>query len=254
VTSIRSRKLVARPLIRLLRLAPSSPAAILAAALLAAALPGAPARAAEDEQAADDPARVIPYVEYLVGASIVPNQTLSGNGATGAGLFGSARPDSPGYFFGGAVGAKFLEYFRSELQVGYRSTEIQNISVQGEPAGSNGNLGLLSIMANGYFEMEIAEGLSPFVGFGIGWGMPSLDADNKPGPLQLSVDDTDSVFVFNAMVGGTWAISDITDLSLGYRYIQTEDITYSSTIGTTAQRLDFEYDAHEIYLGLRFNF
>ena len=240
---IRSHKLVTRRRKRLL---------CLAAGLLLISSAG-PALA-QDEQETRDPDRLIPYIEYMVGASIVPNQTLSGKGATGAGLFGSARPDSPGYFFGGAVGAKFLRFFRSELQIGYRSTEIQGISVQGEPSGTNGDLGLLSIMANGYFEMEVARGFSPFVGFGIGWGMPSLDSENKPGPQQLSVDDTDSVFVFNAMVGGSYAISEVTDISLGYRYIQTEDISYKSTIGTTAQRLDFEYDAHEAYVGLRFNF
>lgn len=243
MTSIRSNPLATHRLTRLLCLAPFLILTFSAGSALA-----------QDEQETQDPDRLIPYIEYMVGASIVPNQTLSGKGATGAGLMGSARPDAPGYFFGGAVGAKFLQYFRSELQIGYRSTEIQNISVQGEPAGSNGDLGLLSIMANGYFEMEVGEGFSPFVGFGIGWGMPTLDAQNKPGAQQLSVDDTDSVFVFNAMVGGTYAISDVTDLSLGYRYIQTEDISYKSTIGTTAQRLDFEYDAHEIYVGLRFNF
>jgi opacity protein-like surface antigen len=209
---------------------------------------------AQDEEDTRDPNRLIPYVEYMVGASIVPNQTLSGKGATGRGLFGSARPETPGYFFGGAVGAKFFEYFRSELQIGYRSTEVESLSVQGEPGGSNGDLGLLTIMANGYFEMEVAHGFSPFAGFGIGWGMPNLDAQNKPGAQQLSIDDTDSVFVFNAMAGGSYAISDVTDVSLGYRYVRTEDISLKSTIGTTPQRMDFEYDAHEVYLGLRFNF
>ncbi len=243
MTSIRSNKLVTQFLPRLLCLA----------ALLTLTF-SAGSGMAQDEQESQDPGRLIPYVEYMVGASFVPNQTLSGKGATGAGLFGSARPDTPGYFFGGAVGAKFFEYFRSELQIGYRSTDVQNISVQGEPSGTSGDLGLLSIMANGYFEMEIAEGFSPFVGVGIGWGMPRLDAQNKPGPQQLSIDDTDSVFVFNAMAGGSYALSDVTDVSLGYRYIQTEDISYKSTIGTTAQRMNFEYDAHEVYVGLRFNF
>lgn len=263
MTSIRFRKLIARsfrqrPAARVPnRFATLAPKACCAAIALGLALPSGPALAAEDETKAD-PNRITPYVEYMVGASIVPNQTIRGADGSGANLWGSARPDLPGYFFGGAIGARFLEHFRSELQVGYRSTAIENIAVQSGISDSKGDLGLLSIMANGYFDWDLGVGVVPFVGVGIGWGMPRLDVQNKASAAtQLSIDDTDSVFVWNAMVGGSYAISDVTDFSLGYRYIQTEDISYESKIGTTtpvARRLDFEYDAHEVYLGLRFNF
>ena len=126
MTSIRSNRLVSRRLTRLFCLA----------AFLILAFSAGSAQA-QDEKKTQDPDRVIPYIEYMAGVSIVPNQTLSGKGATGAGLMGSARPDAPGYFVGGALGAKFLQYFRSELQIGYRSTDVQNISVQGEPAGTS---------------------------------------------------------------------------------------------------------------------
>jgi opacity protein-like surface antigen len=56
------------------------------------------------------------------------------------------------------------------------------------------------------------------------------------------------------MAGGSYAISEVTDVSLGYRYVRTEDISLKSKIGGAPQRMDFEYDAHEVYLGLRFNF
>jgi len=197
----------------------------------------------------------VPYIEYMVGVSIVPDQTLQGSGATGSGLWGRAEQDSAGYFVGGAVGARFLEHFRTEMQFGFRSTEVKKIAVQPGPRDSDGDLSLFSVMANGYVDWDLGVGVIPFIGAGIGWGMPRLDAENNGNRLrQLSIDDTDSVFVWNAMLGGTLPISEVAELSLGYRYVQTEDIKLKSTIGGTGQRVKFEYDAHEVYLGLRFNF
>lgn len=231
--------------------------------LLALALFAPPAFAADEtETSKEEDDGIRPYIEYMFGMSIVPNQTVKGSGATGAGLWGRSEQDNPGYFFGGAVGARFLKHFRSELQIGFRSTEVENIAIQGELSDSKGDVSLFTVMANGYFDWDLGIGVIPFIGAGIGWGMPRLDVQNQPGTTQLNLDDTDSVFVWNAMIGGTLPLSEIAELSLGYRYIQTEDIKLSSRIvdttmdpaTSTGQRLDYEYDAHEIYLGLRFNF
>jgi len=233
---------------------------LLALSLVLSAPPAFAADETETQKEADDGVR--PFVEYMLGVSIVPNQTLEGSGATGAGLWGRSKHADAGYFVGGAVGARFLKHFRSELQIGFRSTEVENIAIQGERSDSNGDLSLFTVMANGYIDWDLGIGVVPFIGVGIGWGMPRLDVENQPGTTQLNVDDTDSVFVWNAMIGGTLPLSEIAELSLGYRYIQTEDIKLSSRIvdttadpaTSTGQRLDYEYDAHEIYLGLRFSF
>lgn len=231
------------------------PTALVLSLALLLVLMASPALTEESgEGSTTDKNAVRPYIEYMVGVSIVPNQTISGAGSAGAGLQGRSESDPPGYFFAGAVGARFLEHFRTELQIGYRSTEIDHIAVSTESSDSKGDLSLFSIIANGYVDWDLGVGVIPFVGVGIGWGMPRLDVQNQAGATQLSIDDTDSVFVWNAMVGGTYPISEIADLSLGYRYIATEDFSLRSTRGTTAQKVDFEYDAHEIYLGLRFNF
>jgi len=237
-----------------------APALALVLALLAS--PAFAAEEAEPEKDKDDDDDVRPYIEYMIGTSIVPNQTVKGSGATGAGLWGRSEQDNPGYFVGGAVGARFLKHFRSEIQIGFRSTDVENVAIQGEVSDSKGDVSLFSVMANGYIDWDLGIGVIPFIGAGIGWGMPRLDVQNQPGTTQLNIDDTDSVFVWNAMIGGTLPLSKIADLSLGYRYIQTEDIKLSSRIidttadpaVSTGQRLDYEYDAHEIYLGLRFSF
>jgi opacity protein-like surface antigen len=194
------------------------------------------------------------YVEYAVGLSFPPNQTIKGADATGDGLWGDTKID-PGYYVGAALGSNLLDFFRAEVRIDFRGSEVSRMSVQGEASSTDGDVRLFSVMANGYFDLDLDSKVTPWVGAGIGWGRVELDAQNKDGADQLDVSDTDSVFVYNFMAGATYEISKITDVSLGYRYVATEDITFQSSIGDSrTQKMDYEYDSHEIFLGLRFNF
>jgi opacity protein-like surface antigen len=223
---------------------------LLTTLVLVLSLP-AVARAEDEEKRGDW------YVEYMAGISHVPNQTLRSTDATPI-LMGSSESKDVGYFVGGAIGRRIAKFFRAEVQIGYRSTKLQDIAVRGEGSNAKSStLSLFSAMANGYAELDLAdEGLplTPWVGFGLGWGMPRLDAENSPGANQLNIDDTDSVFVYNAMAGVSIRISDYTDATLGYRYIRTEDFDLSGTSAGALRRFDYEYDAHEAAVGIRFYF
>ena len=100
-----------------------------------------------------------------------------------------------------------------------------------------------------------------------------LDAKNRSdfaGPLQTSIEGADSVFAWSLMVGGSYPVNEVLDISLGYRYISTTDADVNSTIRdigegvlfptlndpttSVARRLETEFDAHEVVLGLRVNF
>jgi opacity protein-like surface antigen len=108
-------------------------------------------------------------------------------------------------------------------------------------------------MANGYVDLHLGIGVIPYAGFGIGWGVVKYDFRTKEADV-FEVDDTDSVFVYNAMVGGRIPLTEVSELSLGYRYIATEDIRVQSRIEGSSQWLDAEFDSHEMTIALRFNF
>ena len=217
---------------------------------------------ADDAQAAKEQAEEIGsmYIEYMVGVSHSPNQTLRSTDAIPT-LDGSTDANAVGYFAGVALGHRLLDQFRAELQVGFRSSNIEKVAVRGEDgsAGSS-KISLFSVMANGYYDFDLEELLSidtpltPWVGAGIGWGMPRIDVENGPGANQLTVDDTDSVFVYNVMAGVTYRISKTAEWTTGYRYIATEDFDVRGTSAATDRRFDLEYDAHEGYTGIRFMF
>lgn len=193
------------------------------------------------------------YVEYSGGATFVRNQNIAGADASGADLSGHLE-SLPGFNVGIALGKRFHEHFRAEIQVSYRENETERLSLQGERKSASGHMGLVAIMANGYVDYDLGIGVVPYVGVGIGWGSVEVKAKNKAGVLTTRIDGRDSVFAWSLMVGGSYPINDVLDVSLGYRYIATTDPDLNSSVDLGSRRLESEYDAHEAVLALRFSF
>ena len=106
---------------------------------------------------------------------------------------------------------------------------------------------MLAIMANGYVDWALDFGITPYVGAGIGWGKADFSARNRSGPNQTEIDDTDSVFVWNVMVGATVPIGQSLEFSLGYRYLASEDLRLAGRVGTAPRR----FESHRPVEGLR---
>jgi len=226
---------------------------------LAGVLSATPSLAAGDTKDTKDDDKIVDnlYVAYSGGAAYIRNQNLTGASATGADLSGKVESDM-GFNVGGAIGMRLYDHFRGELELGYHRAETNAISAQGEPDSGKGYLSLLSVMANGYFYYDLDIGIIPYVGVGIGWGRIELDAKNNGRILQ--VDAVDSVFVWALMIGGSVPISEMLDMSVGYRYIATTDPKLSSSvlragnISRDAERLDSEFDSHEGVVSIRYKF
>jgi len=205
---------------------------------------------AEDEQAGEAP-WMRPYVAYEVGLSVVRNQNLIGADATGADLWGRIEPD-PGFAVGGALGARFLDLFRGEVHLSYRQSDVQDMGVGTGPTEASGEIGLFAAMANFYGDLDLDWGVVPYAGFGIGYGLLEVDAESRD---TLQIGDEASVFVWNVMAGATVPYGEVTELSLGYRYLATTDPELDSRVtGRGARRLDSEYDAHELVMAVRFSY
>ncbi len=231
-------------------------AATVAAAALALTLPAQTSFAADEKSEKSDEIVNNIYVSYSGGVAYIRNQNLSGADATGTDLSGNVESDM-GFNVGGAIGMRFYEIFRAELELGYHRAETNSISVQNEPDNGKGYISLLSVMANGYVDYDLDIGIIPYVGVGVGWGRVELDAKNDNGVLR--VDGSDNVFTWALMIGGSVPISEMIDLSVGYRYIATEDLELNSSVlrtGTTrdAERLDGEFDSHEGVVSIRYKF
>jgi len=191
-----------------------------------------------------------PYIEYNVGATFMRNQNLTR--ANPPGLNGSVQSDT-GFNVGGAVGTRFLEHFRAEVNLGYRRNDVTNISIQGGDSDGKGTISMLSVLTNAYAEYDFDLGVIPYFGLGVGYGLVRIDANNRPDTIQMDSDD--NAFLWNVMVGASVPFSDVTTFSLGYRYMATEDLNFRADIaGIGGRQVDSEYDAHELVFGIRYSF
>ena len=218
----------------------------------AVVLPANPAFAADEASKKDGKDL---YISYSGGVAYIRNQRLTGANATGADLSGKVESDI-GFNVGGAIGMQFHEHFRGELELGYRRSEVNALSVQSEDDNGQGWVSMLSVMANGYVDYDLDIGVVPYVGVGIGWGRVEYDAKNTAGILRLEGED--NVFTWALMIGGSIPVNETMDLSLGYRYIATTDLELNSGVvragGNTAERLDGEFDSHEGVFAIRYKF
>lgn len=195
-----------------------------------------------------------PYIEYNAGVSFIRNQNLTR--ANPIGLSGKVESE-PGFNVGGAIGTKFLQHFRTEINVGYRRSEIDAIRlVDGDESDGKGEISMIHVLGNVYAEYDFEVGVIPYFGLGVGYGKIEIDARNKPRTIE--VDSSDDAVIWNAMAGVTVPFSDVTSFSLGYRYLQSEDLNFRARrIGPPvngARQVDSEFDAHEVVFGIHYSF
>jgi OOP family OmpA-OmpF porin len=186
------------------------------------------------------------YVELNTGPSFVADSDLDG----GSGV--EAEFD-PGFNVGAAFGVRFLEHFRTEINTSYRQAEVDNVSGPGFSLDGAGDAGVFAAMANAYFDLDLGGPVKPYIGAGVGVGVVIVDSDSSAN--ILIIDDTTTEFAWNVMGGLSFEITENVILSGGYRYFATTDATLDATVvGFGSGTLDAEIAAHEVVVGVRFEF
>ena len=145
----------------------------------------------------------------------------------------------PGYGFTFALGMDAGQ-FRVEGEIGYRSADIDDLGVAvfGFTGPGNGDISVLSFMANGYYDFERPNSpLTPYVGAGLG----IIDSDlDGTGPF-FRVTGGNTNLAYQLMLGLAYAMNSNVALTAGYRFL-----------GTFA--FDENVMINELNLGLRFMF
>ena len=185
---------------------------------------------------------------FAVGAMAAEGPYFSGNlGVTmptdsdvsESGLSGEITYDA-GFAIGAALGYEFGAG-RLEAELGYKIADTDKVKVDGLGSASiDGDLSVLSFMANGYLDFNASPTVKPYLMAGIGVANVKLDSSD------LDADDNDTVFAYQAGVGVGFAINDKVTIDISYRYMGTQDPTIDGT--------DIEYGSHNILAGVRVKF
>jgi outer membrane protein OmpA-like peptidoglycan-associated protein len=171
-----------------------------------------------------------------------------------------------GYDVGGTIGYDF-GMFRVETEVAYKSANVDSwrstlrtpaynaagalvFAVPGSFDYAGGKTTALSFMLNGMLDFGDDDGLQGFVGGGVGVARVKANkyALNTYGSF---LDDSDTVFAWQAIAGIRAPITDRIDASLKYRFFNADNIKLVDVSGRT---LSGRFRSHSIMGGFTLNF
>lgn len=110
------------------------------------------------------------------------------------------------------------------------------------------DVSVLGAFLNGVLDFRIADRFSLYAGAGIGGAW--MDVGTESDALN-DFDDEDGPFLsWQAKAGVMWRTSDSTALSLGYRFLNIDDVEIDDDLG--AASFDLETQQHAIEFGLTF--
>ncbi len=165
-----------------------------------------------------------------------------------------------GYDVGGEIGYDFGP-FRAEAEVSYRRARVDSArsavalatSAFPAPAGSydqaSGSTSALSFMVNGLLDFGDDNGLQGFVGGGAGVARIK-NRLRVSGPAD-TVNDSDTVFAWQALAGVRAPINKNVDVSLKYRFFNAPDVKLTDIGGNQWKG---RYRSHSLLVGLTYNF
>lgn len=190
-----------------------------------------------------------PYVSVQAGATWVNDADFDYDLPAPAALSGEAEFDT-GYNVGVAAGYDFGTA-RLEAEVAYRENDFDQIEFTTSGgallpllpdgtyvADAEGELTTLSFMVNGFWDIENASPVTPYLGAGA--GLANVDDD----------DDDDTVFAYQFAAGVGVELTPTIILDIGYRYFATDDPEFDDD----GWDYESEYVTHNANLGFRFMF
>lgn len=199
------------------------------------------------------------YIGGDFGAVIVEDTNFD-IGATTDAL--SLAPDDYGI-----AGALFVGYdlgaFRLEGEAAYKKASIEDFTTRvalpssagPHPIGTHaagGSESALSFMINGLFDFGDEDGLSGFLGGGV--GMARVDYHDVRAAVNdgIFLEDSDTRFAWQVIAGVRQAVSRNVDLTFRYRYFTVDSVAVETFGAQLAESGKFR--SHSILAGISFNF
>jgi outer membrane protein OmpA-like peptidoglycan-associated protein/opacity protein-like surface antigen len=165
----------------------------------------------------------------------------------------------------GVDGSVFVGYdfgaFRIEAEASYKQADVEEIdstiplpgtgTQRGFREAGGGEANVLSFMLNGMFDFGEDDGLSGFIGGGVGIARVDFGNVRAFANRGAFLDDSDTRFAWQAIAGVRQALTPNVDLHLRYRLFNVNDVQMATFNGTN---ISAEYRSHSILGGITFNF
>ncbi len=134
----------------------------------------------------------------------------------------------PNYLVPRAAGVDF-GLLRLEGEAMVNGDSLNNFELAADNLYGGSNFETMAGMANAFIDIPTRNGVSPFVGGGIGYANVSAIGSEALGVDP--VDDRDVVMAYQLRAGFAISILTSAEIVLGYRYFFTDDLTLNGTNG-----------------------
>lgn len=221
---------------------------VLAAASLSALTLAATAGLAADATVAPV-SGYMPYVSIFGGASFLNNvNTVSSYGANY-----SVKTDT-GYLIGGAIGLKWNENLRTEIELSHMSNNANSYNSGGGAFyAASGPIRQTYLLGNVWLDLPTGSSFTPYAGGGLGVGFADADVNFGSGPGYGSRTSGAS-FAYQVGAGIKFSLSENIDLDLGYRYKGMTNVNFTDNQGNNYEYNGANLNSHNVQLGLTFSF
>lgn len=143
----------------------------------------------------------------------------------------------------GAAGYRFTDSIRAELEIAYRTNDVNQI---GNVPNISGDLEQLSVLVNGVYDFIPDSRFSPYVGAGI--GIASGHANDVSALGVTLLNDSDEKLAYQGIVGVSFQLTDRIEAFADYRYFATQDYEFNSAL---LGSVDVENATHNAFVGIR---
>ena len=143
-----------------------------------------------------------------------------------------------------------LGLLRLEGEAMYGNDSVDDLALNRFEFDRDGNVEAIVGMANALFDIPARDGVTPYIGGGIGYAdVSAREAVMEDGGFAK---DDERVMAYQVRAGIAFALVPNTELTLGYRYFATRDFNLATDDGV---RFDLEeLNAHIGEVGLKVNF
>jgi len=157
------------------------------------------------------------------------------------------------YAVAGAVGYRFSPWVRVEGEIGHFSGDL------GDDTGlSSASVSIMTYMVNAFVDWKNQSRFTPYLGFGLGVASISSDASETfvvdGTSYTWASDDKGSAFAWQIGAGSSVQITDNIAMDLGWRYLDTTDVTLDSSLDGTSYPFETSLSSHIFRAGVRYEF
>jgi outer membrane protein OmpA-like peptidoglycan-associated protein/opacity protein-like surface antigen len=185
------------------------------------------------------------YSSLGAGLNLLRDSSITGSG------FGTKGKFDDGFAVDGAIGYQ-LGHLRGEGEIGYRRNDLGKLSTVGSGSGDASSF---DFMVNGYYDFIPGGRIDPYIGAGVGVARVDFhDIGAAAGPTLLN--DSDTKFAYQGIVGVRYLVAPQWDLGVEYRYFATLDPRLTTTAATVpaSAHVDAPYHNDSVMLGMTYHF